>query len=83
MANGRLIYAYLTMDAAFWRLSPQQRSRETVFPAPDLLRAHTLLQQDGMTLDSISAHVGRHITEGIGKIVREALAEAYQEGGRG
>ena len=37
----------------------------------------------GMTLDSISAYVGRHITEGIGKIAREALAEAYEEGGRG
>jgi hypothetical protein len=56
---------------------------ETVFPAPDLLRAHTLLRQGGMTLDGISAHVGRHITEGIGKIAREALAEAYEEGGRG
>src|SRR6516162_3873079 len=55
---------------------------ETVFPAPDLLRAHALLQQGGMTLESISAHVGRHITEGIGKIAREALAEAYEESGR-
>ena len=42
-----------------------------------------VLQQGGMTLDSISAHVGRHITEGIGKIAREALAEAYEEGARG
>ena len=47
-----------------------------VFPAPDLLRAHALLQQGGMSLDSISAHVGRHITEGIGKIAREALDAA-------
>ena len=47
-----------------------------IFPPPDLLRAHALLQQGGMTLDSISAHVGRHITEGIGKIAREALDAA-------
>jgi len=52
-----------------------------VFPPPDLLRAHALLQQGGMTLDSISAHVGRHITEGIGKLAREALAVADAESG--
>lgn len=45
----------------------------SVFPEPDLKKAHTLLQAAGMTLDSISGHVARHVVEGIGKIAREAL----------
>jgi hypothetical protein len=38
-----------------------------------MLKAHALLEKGGMTLDSISAHIGRDITEGVGKIAREAL----------
>jgi len=32
-----------------------------------------LLEKGGILLDSISAHIGRHVTEGVGKLAREAL----------
>jgi hypothetical protein len=44
-----------------------------VFPEPDPAKAAELLKAGGMTLDSITAHVARHVVEGIGKIAREAL----------
>lgn len=46
-----------------------------IFPEPDLKKAAELLQAGGITLDSISAHVARHVIEGVGKIAREALSQ--------
>ena len=47
-----------------------------IFPEPDLSKAQMLLEAGRMTLDSISAHMARHIVEGVGRIAREALEEA-------
>lgn len=46
---------------------------ETVFPEPDLKRAHELLWAGGMTLDAISAHAMRHVVRGVGEIARCGL----------
>jgi len=45
----------------------------TVFPEPDLKRAHELLTAGGMTLDAISADAMRHVVLGVGRIARDAL----------
>lgn len=47
----------------------------SVFPEPDLLKAARVLEQNGMTLDSISAHCMRHVVAGVGAIASEALKE--------
>jgi hypothetical protein len=47
-----------------------------VFPEPDLAKAAAVLRMHGMTIDGISAHVARHVVEGVGKIAREALGES-------
>lgn len=44
-----------------------------VFPTPDLDKAARVLRENGMTIDSISAHVARHVVEGVGKIARDVL----------
>lgn len=48
---------------------------KTVFPEPDLKRAHKLLQAGGMTLDAISAHAMRHVVESVANIARCALGD--------
>jgi hypothetical protein len=45
----------------------------SVFPEPDLKRAAELLKAGGMTLDSISADMARHVVKGVGEIARKAL----------
>jgi len=45
----------------------------SIFPKPDLKRAHELLQAGGITLDAISADAMRHVVEGIADIARRAL----------
>ena len=37
----------------------------SVFPEPDLEKAHELLQAEGMTLDAISANAMRHVLKGV------------------
>ncbi|MEY9235457.1 chromosomal replication initiation ATPase DnaA [Bradyrhizobium japonicum] len=44
-----------------------------VFPEPDLVKAHALLEAGGITLDSISTHCMRHVIEGVGQIADRAL----------
>ncbi len=48
----------------------------SVFPEPDLKRVAEVLALNGLTLDAVSAHVARHVIEGVGRIAREALAKA-------
>ena len=45
----------------------------TVFPEPDLVRAHEVLQAAGMTLDAISAGAMRHVIGQTRKLVTEGL----------
>ena len=44
-----------------------------IFPEPDLKLAADALKTVGITLDSISAYVARHVVSGVGKIARNAL----------
>jgi hypothetical protein len=44
-----------------------------IFPEPDWVKAHALLQAGGITLDAISASNMRHVIESVGKIARKAL----------
>ena len=46
----------------------------TVFPEPDLKQARRVLEEAGMTLDSISAGAMRHAITGAANIARAALA---------
>lgn len=43
-----------------------------IFPEPDLKRARTLLEAGGMTLDSVSASVARHVLKGIRKLAEQS-----------
>lgn len=45
----------------------------SVFPKPDLKKAHKLLKAGGITLDAISADAMRHVLKGIYNISAEAL----------
>ena len=47
-----------------------------IFPKPNLAKARELLEAGGITLDAVSAHCMRHVIDGVGKIAREALADA-------
>ena len=40
-----------------------------VFPEPNLRRARMVLEDHGITLDSISANAMRHVLKGIRKII--------------
>lgn len=42
-----------------------------IFPEPDFAKAHKVLTENGMTLDSISASNMRHVLSGISKIINE------------
>ena len=44
-----------------------------IFPEPDLKRAHQVLTDAGLSLDSISASAMRHVITGVEEIAREAL----------
>jgi hypothetical protein len=46
-----------------------------IFPEPDWQKARRLLEAGGMTLDSVSAGAMRRVVDGLGKVVREALAD--------
>ena len=46
-----------------------------VFPEPDFKKARDLLEAGGISLDAVSASNMRHVIEGVGEIVRGALAE--------
>lgn len=46
-----------------------------VFPEPDWKRAAAVLKDNGMTLDSISAHAMRHVIEGVQRIADAAAQE--------
>lgn len=48
----------------------------SVFPEPDLKKARSLLEEGGISLDSISAHCMRHVVVGVGQIARKALGDA-------
>jgi hypothetical protein len=48
----------------------------TVFPEPDLEKAHALLKAGGMTLDAISASNMRHVITQAGEIALRALSRA-------
>lgn len=41
----------------------------SVFPEPDLKKAAKVLKENGMTLDSISAHNFRHVLNGIKNLI--------------
>ena len=45
-----------------------------VFPEPDFKKAHKVLKDAGMTLDSVSASNMRHVLTGITNIIDKALA---------
>jgi len=61
-------------DAALIRLQNWANAYPlTVFPKPDLEKAHKLLQAGGMTLDAISADAMRYVVSGIKDIVEQAL----------
>ena len=45
----------------------------SVFPEPDMKRAHELLTAGGITLDSVSASNMRHVIEQTKKIVADGL----------
>jgi hypothetical protein len=47
-----------------------------LFPEPNWKRAQQALEAAGITLDGISASCMRHVVEGVGRIAREALADA-------
>jgi hypothetical protein len=49
----------------------------SVFPEPDLNKAHMILRDHGMTLDAISASAIRHVLAGVAGICREALQERW------
>lgn len=51
----------------------------TVFPKPDLKKAHEVLTANGLTLDAISAHAMRQVLSGIKDIVNEALLADQHE----
>lgn len=46
----------------------------SVFSQPDLQKARTVLEANGMTLDAIAAHCMRHAIMGVGEVARNALA---------
>jgi hypothetical protein len=46
-----------------------------IFPEPDWGKARGLLEDGGMTLDSVSAAAMRRVVDGLSKIVRDALAD--------
>ena len=48
---------------------------ENIFIPPDFKKAHAALQTVGMTLDGIAGDVGRRMSEPIGKLARDALAD--------
>ena len=52
----------------------------TVFPEPDMEKAHKLLKAGGMTLDAISASNMRHVLTGLQRIANEALRDLTDEG---
>jgi hypothetical protein len=54
----------------------------SVFPEPDMAKAHEALQAAGMTLDAVSASVIRHTLRRVEKIARAALAKAGADAGR-
>jgi len=54
----------------------------TVFKKPDLVKARTLLEAGGMTLDAISADAMRHVVEGVGRIAKRALDDSILTEGK-
>jgi len=48
----------------------------SVFPEPDLVKARSLLEAGGMTLDAVSASNMRHALSGVGRIAAEAISAA-------
>lgn len=47
----------------------------SIFPVPDIPKAHAILSEHGMTVDAISAHAMRHVLDGVMVIVRDALGD--------
>jgi hypothetical protein len=47
----------------------------SVFPEPDLDKAHDLLKAGGITLDAVSASAMRHVVTMVAAIAKEALKE--------
>ena len=41
----------------------------SIFPEPDLKKAHLILKEHGMTLDAVSASAMRHVLNGIKDII--------------
>lgn len=52
-----------------------------IFTPPDLKKAHRVLTENGMTLDGISAHVGRVMIENLKRMVGPALPSGEQKQG--
>lgn len=48
-----------------------------VFPEPDLKKAHEILKPHGMTVDAISASMGRHMLKRFGEQLQEILEEKH------
>lgn len=53
----------------------------SVFPEPDLKKAHEVLTANGMTLDAISAYNMRHVITKVIEIVDSAIAASKPAGG--
>lgn len=47
----------------------------SVFPEPDLKKAHELLRAGGMSLDSVSASAMRHVLDGVTRIAKGAIGD--------
>lgn len=62
------------LEEALFKIESWSRAYPTnIFPEPDYRKAHKLLTDGGMTLDSISASCMRHALIGVGKIANEIL----------
>ena len=65
------------LEEALWRILQWAGAYPTdIFVEPDsqwLKEAHEALKRDGKTIDTISAHVGRHCLKGVGDIARAVL----------
>ncbi len=53
----------------------------SVFPEPDFTKAHLILKEHNISLDSISASNMRHVLKGVSGIVKLALHPEQKGGG--
>lgn len=80
--NARLTDRAERYEEALQRILQWSEAYPTdIFIPPDYKAVHAILQDHGKTLDALSADCMRMATDGVGKIARQALAAARQEGG--